>query len=61
MKTKQIDDLNLIELTKQESQQIDGGAWLAFAVAYVLIEVALNPTAHYNALVDGINEAYNSL
>lgn len=46
------------ELSVDELKSIDGGVdpWTAFVVAFVVLEVALNPKAHYEKLVEGFKQ-----
>lgn len=47
------------ELSIDEVKSVDGGVtdpWTAFAVAFVVLEVALNPKAHYEKLVEGFKQ-----
>lgn len=57
MKTTEFEVRNLNE---NELKEINGGAWWPFIVGYILVEAALNPTAHINALVEGYNSAVNT-
>ncbi|MFP4341861.1 MAG: hypothetical protein ACLFQO_15540 [Cyclobacteriaceae bacterium] len=46
---------NLVELNERELGVIEGGWWLPIIAAYVLLEAALNPSAHVEAFMDGFN------
>ncbi|WP_420577167.1 hypothetical protein [Ekhidna sp.] len=49
---------NLVELKREELQEVEGGTgWGPIVGMYVLMEAALNPTAHYEAFMEGWNAA----
>lgn len=55
-----MENLNVIELRKDELSHINGGSyWGPIAGMYILLEAALNPTAHYEAFMQGWNDAVN--
>ncbi len=45
---------NLVELNEKELKDIEGGGyWLPIIATYILLEAALNPSAHIKAFKEG--------
>jgi len=54
MKNFDLKACGVSEMSTLEAEKVNGGFW-HFVVAYVIVEIILNPVAHYNAFMDGYN------
>ena len=54
--TMDLNKMGLAPMSELEMQEADGGwVWWPYIAVYVLVEAALNPTAHLKAFMDGFN------
>jgi hypothetical protein len=53
LKKKSLENLGVQEMKSVELKQVTGGGWWPFVVGYILIEVALNPMEHLEAIKRG--------
>jgi hypothetical protein len=60
MKKLELECFGVQELDAGEMKEVNGGLWWQVVVAYVLLEALLNPEAHINAFMEGLEAGKNS-